>query len=258
MNTLHLFGDSFTEGHLLDKTFPSYRKWEECRGGNLPPCWGDLLSAKLNMNMSNRAIAGMSNVEIFQTICKHSNEFEKNDIVIVNWTYRQRFRWAYLCDEHKIYKWRRFSANREDGSVISEQTRFDVAFNKELPLYVEEIYEYEKLLYEYSKSKGFKIFFWSCDINIINNLSSEMINDKKYLIHDEIEQIPLEIPKGQNDHSFVRADFKRTIFDVFFKYGGTTIYDETNGVVGDGHLGEKGHRVQYELFYKYIIENTLI
>ena len=39
MNTLHLFGDSFTEGHNLDKSFPWYKVWKEWRGGNLPPVW---------------------------------------------------------------------------------------------------------------------------------------------------------------------------------------------------------------------------
>jgi hypothetical protein len=44
MRTLHLFGDSFTQGHLLDTFFPRYKEWREFRGGNLPLCWGDLLS----------------------------------------------------------------------------------------------------------------------------------------------------------------------------------------------------------------------
>ena len=43
MRTLHLFGDSFTQGHLLDDSFPRYPEWKEFRGGNLPLCWGDLL-----------------------------------------------------------------------------------------------------------------------------------------------------------------------------------------------------------------------
>ena len=75
---------------------------------------------------------------------------------------------------------------------------------------------------------------------------------------EEIEKLPLEIPPGTNNHSFVRMGQKKTIFDVFFEHGGTTIFDETNEVVGDGHLGEKGHFIQYELFYKYITKNNLI
>jgi hypothetical protein len=80
MKKLHLFGDSFTQGHLLDTFFPRYKEWREFRGGNLPLCWGDLLSNKLGMKMVNRAEAGMSNTEIFQTLCQHSDKFEKGDI----------------------------------------------------------------------------------------------------------------------------------------------------------------------------------
>jgi len=258
MRTLHLFGDSFTQGHLLDDTFPMYHKWREYRGGDLPPCWGDLLSNKLGMKMKNCAVAGMSNSEIFQTFCRHSNDFEKGDIVIVNWAYPQRFRWAYYNRSQNTYQWKRLSANPEDGIYISESTRQDIAVNKTLPPHIEEIYEQEKLMKEFSNAKGFRLFLWSADVDIINNLPSAKLNNKYYLLHDEIEKTPLEIHSGTNNHSFVRMGMKRTIFDVFFNNGGTTIFDETNRVVGDGHLGEQGHLVQFELFYKYITKNNLI
>lgn len=258
MKTLHLFGDSFTQGHILDDSFPRYPEWKEFRGGNLPPCWGDLLSSKLNMKMNNHAVAGMSNVEIFQTVCLHSDEFEKGDMVIINWTYPQRFRWAYYYGPQNFYQWKRLSANPENGEIISESTRMDIAVNKTLPPYIEEVYEQEKLLIQYSKTKGFQLFFWSADIDVINNLPPQKLRNQYYLLHEEIEKLPLEIPPGVNNHSFVRMGPKRTMFDVFFNHGGTTIFDETNGVVGDGHLGENGHRIQYELFYKYIIKNNLI
>ena len=258
MRTLHLFGDSYTQGHLLDDSFPQYPKWKEFRGGNLPLCWGDLLSNKLGMKMNNHAIAGMSNVEIFQSVCRHSNEFEKGDMVIINWTYPERFRWAYYYDKQNLYQWKRLSANPENGEYISESTRMDIAVNKTLPPYIEDVYEQEKLLVEFSKSTGFQLFFWSADIDIINNLPSEKLRNKYYILHEEIEKLPLEIPPGTNNHSFVRMGQKKTIFDVFFEHGGTTIFDETNEVVGDGHLGEKGHFIQYELFYKYITKNNLI
>jgi hypothetical protein len=258
MKTLHLFGDSYTQGHLLDIHFPRYPEWREFRGGNLPLCWGDLLSKKLNMKMENHAIAGMSNTEIFQTICRYSNEFEKDDIVIINWTYPQRFRWAYCDEKQDFCGWKRLSANPEDGTYISELTRMDIAVNKTLPPYIDEVYEQEKLLLEFSKSKGFQVFFWSSDIDIINNLSSEKLNKVHYILHEEIEKLPLEIPFSDYNHCFVRMGMKRTIFDVFFNYGATTIFDETNKVVGDGHLGENGHFIQYELFYKYITKNNLI
>jgi hypothetical protein len=165
MGALHLFGDSFTEGHLLDKTFHPYKEWKLYRGGELPLCWGDLLSNKLNMRMNNRAVGGMSNSEIFQKICKHSDEFEKDDIVIINWSYPSRFRWASCSDENNKCRWVRLGGAPHDGTVISEDTRTDIALQKTLIPCIEEIYEHEKLIYEYSKSKKFEVFFWSADID---------------------------------------------------------------------------------------------
>jgi hypothetical protein len=257
MGTLHLFGDSFTEGHLLDKTFHPYKEWELYRGGELPLCWGDLLSNKLNMRMNNRAVGGMSNSEIFQKICKHSDEFEKDDIVIINWSYPNRFRWASCSDENNKCRWVRLGGNPHDGSVISEYTRTDIALQKTLIPCIEEIYEHEKLIHEYSKSKNFKVFFWSADIDIINNLPSEKLIDRKYILHEQINNLPLII-QGENYIRINRPELKRTIFDVFHQYGAMTVGEETNWEVQDRHLGEKGHIIQSELFYKYITEKKLI
>jgi hypothetical protein len=258
MKKLHLFGDSFTQGHLLDDSFPRYHDWRDYRGGQLPLCWGDLLSNRLGMEMRNHAVAGMSNTEIFQTFCRHSDEIEIGDMVIINWTYPQRFRWAYYYGPQNLYQWKRLSANPEDGTYISESTRQDIAVNKTLPPYIDEVYEQEKLITQFSKSKGFRLFFWSADIDIINNLPPEKLNNDLYLLHEEIGSLPVDIRPEINNHSFVRMGMKRTIFDVFFNNGATTIFDETNRVVGDGHLGENGHVIQYEMFYKYITKNNLI
>ena len=257
MKTLHLFGDSFTEGHLLDKHYTAYKEWKLYRGGELPLCWGDLLSKKLDMKMNNRAVGGMSNSEIFQKICKHSDEFEKDDIVIINWSYPSRFRWASCPDEINKCRWVRLGGNPHDGSVISEDTRTDIALQKTLPPCIEEIYEHEMFIYEYSKSKKFEVFFWSADVDIINNLPSEKLIDRKYILHDQINNLPLKI-QAENHIQINRSEMKRTIFDVFYEYGGVTVAEETNYKVYDNHLGEKGHIIQSELFHKYITEKKLI
>lgn len=257
MKTLHLFGDSFTEGHLLDKHYPPYKEWKLFRGGELPLCWGDLLSKKLNMKLENHAVAGMSNSEVFQTICRYSDKFEKDDIVIINWSYPSRFRWVSCSDEINRCRWVRLGSHPHDGSIISEDTRMDIALQRTLSLCIEEIYEHEKLIYEYSKSKNFEVFFWSSDIDIINNLPTEKLIDRKYILHKQINNLPFII-KDVNCIKIHRSEFKRTIFDVFHQYGAMTIGEETNWQVKDNHLGEKGHIIQSELFYKYITEKKLI
>lgn len=257
MKTLHLFGDSFTEGHKLDLTFPPFKEWKKYRGGEFPPCWGELLSQKLGLKMSNHAVGGMSNSEIFQTICRHAHEFEKDDIVIINWTYPSRFRWATWSDDIKNYRWVRLSGNPHDGTVISENTRNDIALQKILSPCIEEIYENENLIFEYSKSKGFKVFFWSADVDIINDLPKERLVNKKYILGNLINEIPSPLP--YNKHIQIhRSSMKRTIFDVFYEHGGVTVGEETNWEIKDTHLGESGHRVQFELFYNYIMSNNSI
>lgn len=258
MRTLHLFGDSFTEGHNLDLTFPPYKEWRKYRGGELPPCWGDLLSEKLNMTLANRAMGGMSNDEIFNTICRYSDQFQKDDIVIINWTYPHRFQWAFWSEEKERYTWIRLGADPRDGSVISESTRTEIALNRILSPYIDRIYEYEHFICEYSKSKKFQVYFWSADIDIINDLPSSRMNNRKYILHKQIDKLPPKILTDGKHIHIHRTEMKRTIFDVFYEFGGCTIAEETNFEVGDNHLGERGHFVQYELFYKYLTENNLI
>jgi hypothetical protein len=46
-----------------------------------------------------------------------------------------------------------------------------------------------------------------------------------------------------------------TVFHEIFRRGGKTIRQESNRTIDDTHLGESGHRIQYELFYNYITNN---
>ena len=64
------------------------------------------------------------------------------------------------------------------------------------------------------------------------------MNQKKYILHNIID-------KKASGH---RGHF----FNTIKKYGGQTIFEETNNIISDIHLGESGHRVQFELFYEYI------
>jgi hypothetical protein len=247
MRTLHLFGDSFTQGHLLDVTFEPYKKWREHIGRELPEPWGDILVRKLNILNTNHAIAGMSNPEIFQTICQHSHEFKCDDIVIVNWTYNHRFRWVIWDSDEMKYQWKRLSINKEENPIIPEIVRGHIAVNRSHPMQIDEIYQFEKLLKEYSNSKGFHIFFWSADIDIINDLPNNKLSDFNYILHDEIMKLP---PFNLNN------DKIRTMFDVIFKHGGKTIEEELGFNIFDGgHLGESGHKVQAELFYDYLVKH---
>ena len=62
-----------------------------------------------------------------------------------------------------------------------------------------------------TKSKKFEVFFWSADIDIINNLPTEKLIDKKYILHNQINNLPL-ILQDVNVIPINRPEFKRTIF----------------------------------------------
>jgi hypothetical protein len=245
MGTLHLFGDSYTYGHNTFGGYEPHLKWEKFRGSELPPSWGELLSNKLDMNLSMNAVEGSSNDETFQTICKQCVNFKKNDIVIINWTYMHRFRWA-IPEIKKPYEplilpfWKRTGiANLPNDTDISEHTRFDIAINRLNPLYVEEIYDYENIIDTLAKSIGFNVYYWSVDNTVIQNLPPELLHQKKYILNELFD-----------------GDEYNGMLGVIIKNGGQTITQETNEVVNDDHFGEKGHLVQSELFYNYIIKTN--
>jgi hypothetical protein len=252
MSTLFGFGDSYTQGHKLDTTYPRYKEWKEYLGKELPDTWIDILSQKLNLEIRNYAIAGMGNQEIFQSICNHSDEFKKGDLVIINWTFMQRFRWVgierndlgvpMLRDGKVVEYWVRLSSNPQKGFHIDENTRNDIAVNRTNKLYREEIYDYEKIIDTLAKAIGFDVYYWSADSDLIfeKNLTGEYPL-KKYILSDIV---------APPDHSNGYIDFH--IIKFFGELGGLRICDETDFDVNDIHLGESGHKLQAELFYNYI------
>ena len=258
MSTLHCYGDSFTEGQPDKQLFEPFQRWREYRGGNLPLSWSELLSQKLNMKLRNLGIGGHSNPQTFDDVSKDAHLFQAGDIVIVNWTYRDRFRWGHIAefsDGTPVYRdengnpkhtWKKLSANNanpEDFKYISQSTKDDFVYNRStFNCYTNEIYNQENLLEQYANSKGFHIFFWSTDDNIIINLPEERRKIKRYMLQDTFEPGSYNIPSNGGD--YIRYIISK---------GGRTIYNETEQTVNDDtHLGETGHRVQYELFYEYI------
>ena len=244
MATIHGFGDSFTEGQPDDLDFKPFNEWKIFRGGNLPPSWLELLGEKMSMDIKVTARGGNSNNQIFDNVCSHSDEFKKGDIVIINWTYRHRFRWA-STQKHEngepSYVWRPLSSNDtqpQDDWYIKKELRHEIISNQLQTPYLDEIYSREKIIEQLSKSIGFEIYFWSADDSIIYDLPNEKLNQKKYILHNIIDK---KAP-GQLGY----------FFNTIKKYGGQTISEETNNVIWDIHLGESGHRAQFELFYEYI------
>ena len=238
MSTLFTFGCSFTEDfeNVIETTknssfVPAQKRYiQDHLNGRIPKSWPKLLSDKLGNELKNYGIGGMSNYHIFEEICEHCNEFTMDDTVIVGWTHVTRFRW--VGNENK---WSPvFSQYTENTSkLMTENTYNEILIQRTNELYVVEIYKYQKLIEQLSKSIGFNLYFWSSDSQIIYKEDKQFLNDKKYLLNDQVRS-------------------NNNIFNIIQKNGGKTINEETEGKIPDNHLGESGHKVQSELFYDHI------
>ena len=240
MNTLFTFGCSFTEDfrEVPNNTGQSVYVRDYLKG-EIPDAWPTVLSKLLGFNVENYGKGGSSNYEIFDRICSHCDEFKKDDIVIIGWTGVNRFRWANFDED----KWNHIIPNHNskihNEVYITNNTLNEILVNREHDLYVDEIYKFQKMIDQLSKSGGFTVYYWAMDNRLINNLSSDLLKDKKYICGEAIGQ-DVSIPKLIN------------------MYGGKTIVDETNNLIIDYHYGKTGHQVQGELFYKHIKNEHIV
>jgi hypothetical protein len=234
MSNLFVFGCSYTQGFNRSKDNKNYQLFKNYRGGDLPKDWSTLLSEKLGFNLNNYGEDASGNNQIFQEICSHCDEFNEGDIVIIGWTFIDRYRWV----DYGKNTWKKLGSGKINFDFIGESTHEEIVYNRTHPFYIEEIYNYEKMIDQLSDSKKFKVYYWSAaENNIITNIPTEKLRQiKKYILSDQIH------PDNNN------------LRQIITKMGGLTIKEETDGFINDYHLGESGHKVQSELFYKHIIE----
>jgi hypothetical protein len=263
---IHLFGDSFTRGHGHSDDFSLYIDWRRYRDGVLPPNWFDILSIKFDYDCVNYGLGGMSNREIFDTFSQNSHLIESGDIVIINWTFFNRFRWIRerkTDNDQIVYDWIRLGGNfyfEYDNphyeylkSCISKDTIKDIVAHQSFPIYADSFVWYENLIDQYAKSKGFDVYYWSADDSIIytqDNLFGGGVVPPKYLCLDLLIENYEKI-KDVEDQTGLLCKY-------IIYLGGKKIFYETDRMVDDiTHLGEIGHKIQAELFYDHIMKHRL-
>ena len=217
-NTLFVFGCSYSsdfEKSGIEKEYELYKNgW--------PTSWAEILSEKLNMDLINKSKGSLSNNDIFERFCIESDKIKKDDIVIIGWSYLNRFR---VADVNSIERWENITINSPCHS-ISKKTSEEIFINRTSPLYEIEIHNWENLIKSYAKCKGFSIYFWNAGI-----------------------------PFQEQDGYLLECFRKRkgdTFIDVIMSKGGLRIIEETKGEILDFHLSENGHVIQSELFYDEI------
>jgi len=231
MNTLWIFGCSYSAEYTHRGVITnSFQRYKDYRNGLLPDVWGKLLSDKLKYNYNNCADGGVGNEYIFEQICKNSKNFKKDDIIIIEWSYVDRFRWI-LNDE-----WVHVTANATIP-FLNQNFSDEMLLMRTHDLFIKTIFEYENIIETLSDAVGFNVFFWLGDYKIARLLPKEKKLNKKYIGSKYLED-------------------NGTIFnEILDRRDGKIIFQETNGEVEDNHFGERAHKIMAELFYEHIKEN---
>jgi hypothetical protein len=222
MNTLFTFGCSYTADFETGNLIP-YLKYKEYRGGTYPKSWPTLLSEKIGMEIKNYGIGGVGNQSIFEQFCIHSDEIKENDIVIIGWSYVHRYRWA---SDNWIHVGAGPITNINLGQ--DNETHEKIILNRTNKLYVDEVFNYIKLIDTFSKSKKFKVFYWFADEIITKNLNENTLNKNSIIL------------------------WKNDLFRTIYNEGGKNIKQETNGKIDDLHFGELGHKIMSNIIYGHI------
>jgi hypothetical protein len=246
MSNLYTFGCSFTEDFIpfakkedIELNTRTKYLYEFC-DGEIPESWGEIISKKLNYNFLNygginanlnkkeHLRGGNCNFTIFNNFCELSNKFQENDIVIVEWTFMERFKWVLMdCNQMKSILPNSYPEN------VDKRTMNDIIVNRSSNLWIDELFSQMKLMDELSKIKNFKLFYWTIDKRIYDHKFDEIINNNKFLLSDVIKK-------------------NIGIMDLVFRNGGNTIFFETNNKINDYHFGKIGHEVLGNLFYNYL------
>lgn len=222
MSSLWIFGDNNSSifGKTKERRFKYYKEY---RGGVFPKTWSELLSQEIKYTLRNVAVAGQSNYDIFDMFCKCAEQIKKDDIVIIGWTYVQRFR---LIDEDKNSfitirpnQFKKHQVNIPNMlNGIDKHTIDSVLNNRKNVYWKNEIYNWECVINLLAKLIGFKMIYWTFDTTL----------NKSYYLSTNTFREDL-IKKGAEDFTM-----------------------ETNGILKDDNFGEKGHLVQFEYFLKHI------
>jgi len=223
-NTLHVFGCSYSQ-LTNEYSYGDYYNW--CNG-KTPPTWSELLSEKLDLNLKNYATQGASNEIIFQKFCQSFTNFKENDTVIFQWSHPNRFT---LPNKHGSL----VSVGIGKNDIISLEMTELLSILKSSEGYIEQLFDYQKVIDYICESKKIKIWYWNGDSSINKFVNPK---DKRFLIFDKI------IKNHVNNESIIS--------DVISDLGGLDIDTETNGEIKDGHYGESSHKIQSELFYDHI------
>lgn len=208
-----IFGDSFgekfsdfdTEKYHNSDYRVRYHKWK----GYSPLSYGEVIAKELNCDFETLASAGSSNTEIFHTFISKMNEFVDGDIVILNWTYLNRFR---IASENNTFEKVMVQAGCESpNKYVSVKSLEEIGVNRDsYSIYYKEVSDYTKVIKKI------------CDNNVYTFIWTFIGHSLK-----DVESDPY---------------LKEFYGEVLSLSEYETITKETIGMIVDGHYSEYGHQ----------------
>jgi hypothetical protein len=256
MNNLWTFGCSFTaEYDTIDGQFHpfknNYDRYRDFRGGELPDIWPTILAKKINYNLVNCALGGSSNYRILMQFSDVCDKIKKDDILIFGWTQKTRFLAANFSQDifNDVLP---IGASYPDLQ-FSQKTIDEILVNRTHNLWSIEVMKWIRMINTFVKSVGAEVYHWTSDDTIFTIENNIVKNNESFIIVDDSEFLQSELSKDKHSVMWFLTHPKN--------YGGIQmgkIIDETKGLVEDGHMGEYGHKVQANYFYKHIVQHTKI
>lgn len=218
---LWIFGDSFSQrfsdfdAKLYDPV--DYRVRYHIWKGYSPLSYGEIIRDKLNCHIEIFASAGNSNDEIFHSFIEVMDKIEDGDIVIVNWTYPNRFRIA--DDNNKFEKVMIQAGCKSPNRFVSEKSLEEIGVNRNSSsIYYKEVSNYTKVIKKICGEEICPVFWYFSDLS------------------------------REKDDENIKSFFE----DVIPLYNYETLTLETLGVMNDGHYSEDGHKELAKDLYKII------
>ena len=226
MNTLWIFGDSFSSDFDYKNLHGNHKSYMEIFNIDHIPVWASVLGEKLGYDVKNLAKGGSSNYQIFQDYCDSCNLIQPNDIVIVGWGLIDKFR---ISQNNKVVNIH--PNNTRDYENMSKSTLDEMIKNRReiyngIDIWAGEIYGWERAIDTLSKNKGYQIYFWSTEED--------------------------RLMKQEDKKNYLCSESKISLIHYLRDLGCLSMSQETNNVVGDSHFGLQGHNKQAEIFYNEI------